>query len=386
MKTLLLFFSLICAGMASAQTTSVPDANFEQVLISLGCDVGPPDGVVTTASIDTIIVLDVQSKSISDLTGIEDFASLFSLRCNNNSLSTLNIAQNSMLKTLFCYENTLGALDVTQNASLVELQCYTNLMTSLDVSNNDLLSFLACGNNPLGSLNLSQNTSLNTLHCNSAQLSSLDVSQNVLLIILECSDNNLTTLNVAQNLALKTLKCFENLLTSINVSQNTGITEFYCYGNEISNLDLTNNGGLIDLACGNNQIAELDLTQNPLLKTLHTVNNELVCLNLRNGYNDSIVSVLANDNALLTCLEVDDDNYSASNWTEPLYFMFDSWASFSTDCNNTCTVGVNEQGIQSKELIRIIDLLGRESNIKPNTPLIHIYNDGSTKRVFNVNY
>jgi len=386
MKTLLLFFTLIYAGMASAQTTSVPDANFEQVLIGLGCDVGPPDGVVTTASIDTIIVLDVQSKSISDLTGIEDFDALITLKCNNNFLSTLNITQNFMLKTLYCYENTLTGLDITQNTSLIELQCYINSITSLNISNNPLLSFLACGNNPLGSLDVSQNTALNTLHCNNAQLSGLDVSQNGFLNTLECSNNDLINLDIAQNPSLKTINCFENSLTSLDVSQNTAITQLHCYGNEISSIDLTNNGNLIDLTCGNNQITELNLTQNPLLKTINTVNNQLVCLNLRTGHNDSIVSLLANDNVLLTCIEVDDDNYSTSNWTDPLYFLFDNWASFSTNCNNTCTVGVNEQTPPSKGLIGVIDLLGRESKIKPNTLLIYIYNDGSTKRGVNVNY
>jgi len=384
MKTLLLLTSLVCAAIASAQTTSIPDTSFEQVLIALGYDTGPTDGFVTTASIDTVIALDVQSKSISDLTGIEDFTSLFTLKCNDNLLSSLYVSQNTALKILLCYENSLTSLDVTQNTTLTELQCYNNLISNLDVSNNALLSYLACGNNPLGSLNISQNTTLNTLHCNSAQISSLDVSQNLALQTLQCSDNDLTNLNVTQNTALKDLICFDNQLTSLDFSLNPNLTDLQCYYNALTSLDLTNNGNLIYLACGNNLVAELNLTQNPLLETLHTMNNQLVCLNMRTGYNVSILSVLANDNPSLTCIEVDDDNYSAANWTDTLYFLFDSWASFSTNCNNTCTVHLDEQDLQSKELIRVIDFLGRESKIKPNTPLIYIYDDGSTKRVFNV--
>ena len=39
---------------------------------------------------------------------------------------------------------------------------------------------------------------------------------------------------------------------------------------------------------------------------------------------------------------------------------------------------------QDKELIKIIDILGRETIVKPNTPLIYIYSDGSSERVFEI--
>ncbi|HNI44466.1 MAG TPA: serine hydrolase domain-containing protein, partial [Chitinophagales bacterium] len=37
---------------------------------------------------------------------------------------------------------------------------------------------------------------------------------------------------------------------------------------------------------------------------------------------------------------------------------------------------------KEKTLIKIIDLLGRETELKPNTPLIKIYSDGSTEKVY----
>ena len=39
---------------------------------------------------------------------------------------------------------------------------------------------------------------------------------------------------------------------------------------------------------------------------------------------------------------------------------------------------------KDKELIKIIDILGRETIVKPNTPLIYIYSDGSCERVFKI--
>ena len=39
---------------------------------------------------------------------------------------------------------------------------------------------------------------------------------------------------------------------------------------------------------------------------------------------------------------------------------------------------------KDKELIKIIDILGRETIVKPNTPLIYIYSDGTFERVFEI--
>lgn len=51
-------------------------------------------------------------------------------------------------------------------------------------------------------------------------------------------------------------------------------------------------------------------------------------------------------------------------------------------CDNNNTLTINETSKDSeKELMKIIDFMGRETEFKPNTPLIYIYNDGSTKRV-----
>ena len=39
---------------------------------------------------------------------------------------------------------------------------------------------------------------------------------------------------------------------------------------------------------------------------------------------------------------------------------------------------------KDKELLKIIDILGRETIVKPNTPLIYMYSDGSSERVFEI--
>ena len=48
--------------------------------------------------------------------------------------------------------------------------------------------------------------------------------------------------------------------------------------------------------------------------------------------------------------------------------------------------GIGELNNPPKQLIKIVDALGRETPFKPNTPLIYIYDDGSIEKVFSVEY
>jgi hypothetical protein len=111
-------------------------------------------------------------------------------------------------------------------------------------------------------------------------------------------------------------------------------------------------------------------------------NNQLTCLNVANGQNTSLTMTLPG-NPNLTCIEVDDETWATDNWTQ-----IDPQMYFSEDCNNDCslsTVGINEL-TTSKNLIQILDLMGRETSFKANTPLIYVYDDGSIEKVFSVEY
>ena len=44
------------------------------------------------------------------------------------------------------------------------------------------------------------------------------------------------------------------------------------------------------------------------------------------------------------------------------------------------SVGTGELNSTLKQLIKIVDVLGRETPFKPNTPLLYIYNDGTVER------
>lgn len=144
MKNILLLTALFHLSTATitAQTT-IPDANFEQVLINLGYDTGIPDGSVPTANIDTIIDLSLFNSSITSLTGIEDFTALVELDCSNNLITDLDVSQNANLKFLGSGNNPfLTSLDVSQNTALTFLSCNLNpQLESLDVRNGNNVNF-----------------------------------------------------------------------------------------------------------------------------------------------------------------------------------------------------------------------------------------------------
>ena len=127
MKKLLLLLFLGFTLVGFSQTTLIPDPNFEQALIDLGYDTAPIDGQVLTANISSVTSLDVSLNfDITDLTGIEDFTALATLRCYNNQLTSLDLSNNNALTNLDCSNNQLTSLDVSNNNALTNLDCSNN--------------------------------------------------------------------------------------------------------------------------------------------------------------------------------------------------------------------------------------------------------------------
>ena len=183
-------------------------------------------------------------------------------------------------------------------------------------------------------------TALTSLKCGNNQLTSLDVSQNTALAILRCEDNQLTSLDVSNNPALEVLYCSDNQLTSLDLSSNTALAGVACYGNQLTSLDLSSNTALEVLYCYGNQLTSLDLSSNTALEVLYCSDNQLECLNVKNGNNTALgdfgdLDFNATDNPNLTCIEVDDEEWSTANWT-----VIDPQTTFSEYCNSAIDIQV----------------------------------------------
>jgi Leucine-rich repeat (LRR) protein len=267
--------------------TSIPDANFEAALVTLGYDTVSGDGQVLTDNINTITSLDLDNANISDMTGIEDFTALTSLLARYNNF------------------------------------------TSIDISNNTALTTLNLSYNSLTTLDVSANTDLRYLYVNYNSLSSIDVSNNTALIQFHVIDNALTALDVTNNTSLTNFQFHVNSVSSIDLSNNPVLNFLSGRQNSLTTLDVSNNPLLAKIWCGGNAITSIDITNNPLITVFQMGDNNLTYANLKNGANTNITSFYIGNNANLECIVVDDAAYSTSNWTG-----VDATASFTE--NNYC--------------------------------------------------
>ena len=212
------------------------------------------------------------------------FSNLELLQCSRNSITELDLSNNTALTELYCDYNNLTSLDLSNNTALTKLDCSVNQLTSLDVSNNTALTSLGCGGNQLTSLDLSNNTALTYLYCDYNNLTSLDLSNNTALTYLDCRHNHLTSLDLSNNTALTELECGCNQLTSLVFSKNTALTELRCYDNRLSSLDLSNNTALTSLCCDFNPLTSLDVSKNTALTKLEcSWTHQLTSLDLSNN-------------------------------------------------------------------------------------------------------
>ena len=254
-KLLLSLFAVLTATIAWADVEineeNFPDGNFRGFLLEQ--EYGS-DGVLTDAEIAGVTSINVNSKGIQSLKGIEFFTALKKLDCRENQLTALDVSKNLALESLDCLSNLLPVLDISQNTALKRLSCSINQLTSLDVSKNTALTFLSCSNNQLTELDVSLLSALDSLNCWANRFTSLDVSKNTALGYLDCGKNQLTSLDVSQNTALTQLNCWENQFTSLDVSKNTALKIMTCAGNQLTSLDVSKNTTLWRLSCYKNKI------------------------------------------------------------------------------------------------------------------------------------
>ncbi len=178
------------------KTIAIPDSNFEQALIDANIDNNGLNGNILSLEAQTYASLSLNSKNISNLTGIEAFTNITNLSCADNQISSINLSENTLLENLTIRDNMLTSLDLNKNTALTSIDCQDNDITALDISQNTLLEILNCKNNELTALNTNSNLKLLNITCSFNQITSLDFSTNSALEDLNCQANNLTSLNI----------------------------------------------------------------------------------------------------------------------------------------------------------------------------------------------
>ncbi len=320
----------------------IPDANFKQMLLSgnnvgyntnysfneLSFSCGPgndvigvgPSSVVIDTNYDNEIQVSealaitylnlygYQGSMISDLTGIEAFASLHTLNCGNNLLTSLNLTQNQGLRYLDCSKNPITSFSSIQAPSLYELYCFNLPLFSIVIPSNSNLKRLECGNFINGNLinldisqapnllylkcysgaftnlNLMQNTGLKGLDLTNVPLSSLNLASNINLISLQLYNVPLTTIDVSQNTNLQFLSISNSTISSLNIGSNASLRHLSLNGLPITNLDVSQNLQLCHASIQNLQLSVLDFSSNTNMGSITCINNPLlIYLNVKNG-------------------------------------------------------------------------------------------------------
>ena len=308
-------------------STTFPDENFRNWVLAQ--DYGQ-DGVLTEAEIAGVTEINVTEKNIASLKGVEYFTALWSLYCQNNQLTSLDLSQNTALVSLSCQNNLLTSLDLSKNTELGVLICSVNQLTSLDLSQNTAIAYLDCNNNQLTSLDISQNTALYRLECYVNQINetemgnlveSLPANNGQLYVKWFNSSNEQNVITTSQVAAAKAKgwkvyamnsdydwveydgdaagipinsttfpdENFRNWVLAQDYGQDgvlteaeiAGVTVISVYGSNIADLKgIEYFTALMGLYCSGNQLTSLDVSQNTALAYLYCGGNQLTSLDV----------------------------------------------------------------------------------------------------------
>jgi len=111
MKKLITLLAIAFCLNARAQYVAIPDSNFVHYLKTIVAIAFKGDSlnINSTLVTSTTHTINVDNRSISNLSGVQYFASLTSLSCGTNSLTSLPVLPNTLIY-LECWQNSLTSL------------------------------------------------------------------------------------------------------------------------------------------------------------------------------------------------------------------------------------------------------------------------------------
>jgi len=349
MKTLLTVIFSFTILFLSAQIVNIPDINFKNTLLEHDPVIDTNgDGEIQVSEAESFTAdMNLVNKNISNLVGIESFINLLVLECGTNSLESLDVSMLKSLSYLDCRNNELMSLFLPD--CIGYLWCYGNNLTSLDVSNKIDLYELNCSSNDLIELNVYDCSALTQITCEGNDLTYIDLSNTPSLFALNATQCNIASIDVSNLPNLIELYLGENYLSEIDISNNLYLHGLGLSYNNLTELDVSNNPYLEMFWCNHNQISSLDLSSHEMLYNFRCSNNELEFLDLRTGHNIDIGSFGAENNPDLTCIYVDDAEWSNDNWT------------YIDDNSNFV-----ETEAQCAEIMPVNDIVDETNTIYPN--------------------
>ncbi|WP_179336891.1 T9SS type A sorting domain-containing protein [Winogradskyella ludwigii] len=389
MKTKLL---LICCLIATSyysfgQNVNIPDANFKAALVANSNINTNGDSEIQVSEANAYTGgIAVGNQSIQSLVGIEEFTEIVVLQAFGNSLTSVDVSQNTKLTQLLLENNNnlAGQLDLGALTMLTDVKTTSTQLESINMANGNnanvtrfegSLNFsLTCvqldpgfspdfhwqtsngsvfGYNCFGTCfvtipdanfknYLLNNTAINTngdteIQCDEAavysgailvsnlsiqDLTGIDRFFN--LTELDCSNNQLTNIDLTSNDDLLVLDCSNNQLGSLNLLLNTQLVDLYCNANMLTSLDVSNNINLVQLDVNTNQLSALDVSALTGLNSLICGSNQIT--NLDVSTNSVLTEIACNDNDLFEL------NVANGNNTNFSTTVFNATSNSNLDC------------------------------------------------------
>lgn len=153
---------------------------------------------ITKKDVSSIFKLELSTKKLNSLNGIEHFISLTELYCDNNNLTELDLSRNINLDIVKAKNNKLTKINVSHCSKMTELYLAENQLTTVEIGDLKSLLTLDLSRNPISSLDIPAGLKISRLLLRSAELSSLNLSNLKSLIFLYIIDSkNLERLDLS---------------------------------------------------------------------------------------------------------------------------------------------------------------------------------------------
>ena len=300
-----IIISLCICAIANAQTINFPDANFKARLLESNSANNIArnslnnyfkidennDGEIQKSEALKVFSLDVSNyRTITTLSGIENFTNLKFLDCSSNVIEDLDARPLTNLQTLICSSNRFISLNIAGLSNLNRLVAESILLTNIDLSGLQNLKEIEFNNGTLTSLDLKGLISLESISCRYNQLKSIsNISDCINLKKMYTENNLIENLNVQGCVNLESLICRYNKITSLNISGLPKLRYLEAGGESLTAIELNGISNIEQLHVDYSNLTTLDLSQYIKLKYVSSrFNAKLTTIFAKNGMSESI--------------------------------------------------------------------------------------------------
>ena len=342
-----------------------PDNNFREY-VKKYCDENK-DGVLTKSEVNAVENIACTESGIKNFKGIEVFPEIITLYCDKNSLTELDVSNNTKLESIYCDSNKIAKLNLGKAENLKFLSAGGNKITELKISGLKNIETVYIGQNPVTVIDCSGCENLVELKTQSCdEIKTVNAEGCAKLLEIGISDSKLEELNVKGCKSLISILCANDKLKTIDVTDCASLEFLSCTNNELTEIKLGKHDKLESLYLNDNKLTSLDITQCKFLWDIvnkekrETFNDEYYCFTDEKG--DVILFSYDNNCVLkdyvVTTKDLGADNGTVGDFVERLYTV--ALARASEQEGKDYWIGELEKGIRTGGDCGILFLLSDE--------------------------